>query len=235
MSKIIKWIGVSITRFYFISIIIVSLILIPIDLIRNIDVDDIIIEMHGLWFDLILFGIVLSIYEAFRSKRETKEKEDFERNMLIKKYKDDINDFRFWKSEEASHKVAGSIRRLNELGITKIVLTNSWLEKADLRDMNLSGAYLINANLRLSFISNTNFTDADLRQATFSKAYFHNPELTGAKVISKKWFQELIENNAAGVDEMMEVFEVDEMELIDDNAPWEELKKYYKIKKKLEK
>ena len=50
MSKIVKWLTQSITRFYVIAIILVTTILTPLDIIRNISIDDIIVEMHGLWF-----------------------------------------------------------------------------------------------------------------------------------------------------------------------------------------
>ena len=152
--------------------------------------------------------------------------------MEIKKYTNDINDFRFWKSEEAAHKVAGSIRRLNELGTTSLALTNSHLENADLRNVDLSEAYLINANLKNTILLRTNFSNADLRETKFDGADFHEIELTGAIVTSKTWFQDLIDKGATRVENMMEKFEVVETEMIDENAPWEELEKYYKIRKK---
>ena len=44
----------------------------------------------------------------------------------IRTYKDEIDDFRLWESEEAAFRTVGNIKRLNRHKIHDINLVNSW-------------------------------------------------------------------------------------------------------------
>ena len=94
---------------------------------------DVLIETHGMLFDILLFGILLAIYEGILERRRDREKAEEERISQIKRYEEEIDDFRGWHEAEAMYRNVGNIRRLNHLGITEINLENSHLVRANLR------------------------------------------------------------------------------------------------------
>jgi hypothetical protein len=114
---------------------------------------DILVEFHGLVFDLFIFGIILTIYESLKSKKEKLELKENKRLVLIERYKEEINDFRFWKSEEAFYRIRGLVKRLVDLGEEKINLSHCYLdtEKSLSAYKNMKGWKFFAANLRNSF------------------------------------------------------------------------------------
>ena len=67
------------------------------------------VEFWGVFYDMVF---ILVIYEYFRKRLTQKS--------LIQKYKEVIEDYKCWDSEEAQFRLAGAVRRLNKLGITNI-------------------------------------------------------------------------------------------------------------------
>jgi hypothetical protein len=158
-------------------------------------VDNIYPEIYGLLFDVILFGIVISIYHIATDKKKAIEDE-----------RDQIDDFRAWKSNEASHRILGSIKRLQRLNVFNVDLSSCWFKDITLRDLcfvdsKMTGLFLfdteiynttfhniksnifhcrdskisgcsfqkgkINFNLHTSDISSTLFHDIDISSASF--------------------------------------------------------------------
>lgn len=78
----------------------------------NFSYHDILVEFHGLVFDLFVFGIILTIYETNKSKKEKAQADKKRKTDLIERYTEEINDFKFWKSEEAMYRTRGLIKRL---------------------------------------------------------------------------------------------------------------------------
>lgn len=74
---------------------------------------DIITEIHGLLFDIFVFGIVIVIFNKIGEKRRN-----------IKRYTEEIADFRDWDEKEAKFRIVGNIRRLNNNGFFNIDLHN---------------------------------------------------------------------------------------------------------------
>lgn len=138
---------------------------------------DVLIETHGMLFDILLFGILLAIYEGILERRREKLKAAEERNNLIKRYEEEIDDFRGWHEPEAMYKNVGNIRRLNQLGVTEINLENSYLVKANLR-----GADLTHAKLRKANLENANLQGAVLDHANLNGAVLYNTNLQGASI-----------------------------------------------------
>lgn len=69
---------------------------------------EIILASHGIVLDLLLLGIVLTVYEHFTEKKNR-----------IERYKEEIDDLKFWRSEEAIFRIIGIVKRLNKLGVKK--------------------------------------------------------------------------------------------------------------------
>lgn len=81
---------------------------------------DILVEGHGLIFDIILFGLIIKFYEWLFQKKEREQKEQEKKQEKIQKCLDEVEDFAPWESEEAKYRIYGSIRRLNKLGVSTI-------------------------------------------------------------------------------------------------------------------
>lgn len=127
-------------------------------------------EAHGMIFDILVIGMLLY---WLREQGEIKQR--------IRQYKDEIDDFRMWESEEAAFRNAGNIKRLNRYNISKIELVSVFLSKtnlskvklqqANMNTANLSNSMLIEANLTEARMNQTNFENANLNQADLSKTY----------------------------------------------------------------
>ncbi len=59
-------------------------------------------EAHGMIFDIAVIGILLFWLKSNGATRQQ-----------IRTYKDEIDDFRLWESEEAAFRTVGNIKRLN--------------------------------------------------------------------------------------------------------------------------
>lgn len=127
-------------------------------------------EAHGMIFDIAVIGILIL---WLNKSGETR--------LRIKTYKDEIDDFRLWKSEEAAFRTVGNIKRLNRHKIYNINLVNCYLSKtnlnycalqeSNLNSANVSASQLIECDLRNARLNQTNFENATLNQANLSGAY----------------------------------------------------------------
>ena len=148
---------------------------------------DLLVEAHGMLFDLIVFGIILSIYEHYRGRVDR-----------IERYNDEIDDFRGWDSKEAAHRIAGCIKRLNREGVTQMDLSYCYLSKIDLmqktfeegfrKSATLEEAYFWAANLKgpnlsWSDLQGVNLEEAILNIAVFNEVNLERANLQGAFLI----------------------------------------------------
>ncbi|TAH53401.1 MAG: pentapeptide repeat-containing protein [Chloroflexota bacterium] len=170
-EKISNWLTNQPFAFYLISALLVAIVVFTLNrLDTQFSFHDILVEGHGLLFDLIVFGIILSIYDTFRTKRER-----------IQRYKEEIKDFSGWKEQEASIRVVSNIRRLGALGVHKIELTGSFLKGMDLQGLNISDSNIVDADF-----SNAKLTKADLSGCWGEYAKFDNSDLEYANM--QGWF-----------------------------------------------
>ena len=92
-------------------------------------------EAHGMLFDIAVICILLF---WLNKNGETRQR--------IRTYKDEIDDFRLWESEEAAFRTVGNIKRLNRHGIFEINLVKCHLVKTNLNYVNLTGSNMNSAN-----------------------------------------------------------------------------------------
>lgn len=78
-------------------------------------------EAHGMIFDIAVIGILIFWLNENGQIRQR-----------IRFYKDEIDDFRLWESEEAAFRTVGNIKRLNRHNIHEINLVNCFLSKTNL-------------------------------------------------------------------------------------------------------
>ena len=127
-------------------------------------------EAHGMIFDIAVIGILIFWLNKTGEKRSR-----------IRNYKDEIDDFRLWESQEAAFRTVGNIKRLNRHKLYNIDLAHSYLVKtnlnyvrlieANLNYANLFNSTLIDANLEGSRLNQTNFENCNMNQSMLSKSY----------------------------------------------------------------
>lgn len=161
------------------------------------DLKGVLVEAHGLIFDLLMFGILLGVYDIVLRRRTEHQREKERIEDLVKRYMEEIDDYRGWKSEEAMFRTVGNLKRLNGLGISRMDLCNCYLSKANLRNVNLSdatmrevrlveadlrNALLKGADLQLAYLNGANLTNAQLLESTLTKSTLVNAHLANAQL-----------------------------------------------------
>jgi BTB/POZ domain-containing protein KCTD9 len=131
--------------------------------------ENILLEAHGMIFDLIVIG-VLSTWLVKRGQKR----------QMIQHYQDEIDDFRNWESDEAAHKILGNIKRLNKMKVTKIDLSYCYLrnirlkavnlEKSELYKIDLSNSSLIQSNFNGASMTESNLQNTQLRFSSFKES-----------------------------------------------------------------
>jgi BTB/POZ domain-containing protein KCTD9 len=126
-------------------------------------------EAHGMIFDIAVIGILLFWLNQNGEIRQR-----------IRTYKDEIDDFRLWESEEAAFRTVGNIKRLNRHKIHEINLVNCYLPRTNLNYANLIGSNLNSANVSQSSLIEANLENARLNQTNFENSNLNQANLKGA-------------------------------------------------------
>ena len=139
-------------------------------------------EAHGMLFDIAVIGILIFWLNKNGEVRQR-----------IRTYKDEIDDFRLWESDEAAFRTVGNIKRLNRHGINEVNLVNCYLTRTNLNYVNLKGsnmnsadisnAFLIETNLENARMNQTNLENSNLNQACLRYAYASGANLRHAYLI----------------------------------------------------
>tara|TARA_R110001583_G_scaffold175120_1_gene329684 strand:+ start:114 stop:818 length:705 start_codon:yes stop_codon:yes gene_type:complete len=185
---------------------------------------DILVEFHGLIFDLFIFGILLTIYETRKSKKDK-----------IIRYKEEINDYKFWETEEAMFRTRGLVKRLCDLNVQNIDLSHCYLatDKSlstydNMKNWKFSGANLSNTMFMMSTLENAQFYSTNLKEAifiqvnltncsfssailyktNFEKCTFTNVDISNSIVYEENWFELLESKDNIGISELKEHFEL---------------------------
>jgi BTB/POZ domain-containing protein KCTD9 len=126
-------------------------------------------EAHGMIFDIAVIGILIF---WLNKSGETRQR--------IRTYKDEIDDFRLWESEEAAFRTVGNIKRLNRHKIHEINLVNCFLPRTNLNYVNLTGSNLNSANISQSSLIECNLESARLNQTNFENSNLNQANLRSA-------------------------------------------------------
>ena len=126
-------------------------------------------EAHGMIFDIAVIGILIF---WLNKNGETRQR--------IRTYKDEIDDFRLWESEEAAFRTVGNIKRLNRHKIHEINLVNCFLPRTNLNYVNLTGSNLNSANISQSSLIECNLESARLNQTNFENSNLNQANLRSA-------------------------------------------------------
>ncbi len=126
-------------------------------------------EAHGMIFDIAVIGILIF---WLNQNGQTRQR--------IRFYKDEIDDFRLWESEEAAFRTVGNIKRLNRHNIFEINLVNCFLAKTNLNYVNLKGSNMNSANISQSSMIEANLENTRLNQTNFENSNLNQANLKGA-------------------------------------------------------
>ena len=145
-------------------------------------VGQVLAEAHGMLFDIAVIGILIYWLN-----------ENGQKNLRIRTYKDEIDDFRLWESEEAAFRTAGNIKRLNRHRIYTIDLVNCHLARTNLGYTNMTRSNLNSANVSHSNLdqavlvntrmNQTNFEASNLNHAQLQKSYASGANFKGASLM----------------------------------------------------
>ncbi len=132
-------------------------------------IPQILAEAHGMIFDIAVIGILIFwLNHAGEIRRR------------IRTYKDEIDDFRLWESEEAAFRTVGNIKRLNRHDIHEINLVNCHLPRTNLNYVNLTGSNINSANISQSSLIEVSLENARLNQTNFENSNLNQANLRGA-------------------------------------------------------
>ncbi len=131
------------------------------------DVYDILVESHGLFFDLIVFGILLSIYEEWRSRKEQ-----------LQRCIDEMNHMKHSKVKNAGQKAVAIALKMQALKAEEIDLSVFAIEEYHIHDVkrldNWRFGHLKRFSITICHITNTSFSGIVLNQVTFISCRFEN-------------------------------------------------------------
>src|SRR5690349_7591728 len=132
-------------------------------------VGQVLAEAHGMIFDIAVIGILIFWLNQNGEIRQR-----------IRTYKDEIDDFRLWESEEAAFRTVGNIKRLNRHKIHELNLVNCYLPRTNLNYANLAGSNLNSSNVSQSSLIEANLENARLNQTNFENSNLNQAILRGA-------------------------------------------------------
>jgi uncharacterized protein YjbI with pentapeptide repeats len=154
----------------------ILLILIILDFLdSSFNFHDILVELHGLFFDLIVFGIILTFYENYEQRKN-----------LIDYYNSLLVDLQKWEDKRNGEKIFRILKKLKKLRAQKISISNSHLNfNFDFSELNnLKGSLFEGSNLM-----NSKFIGNDLQHSTFvltrlDRSYFENVNFENSRISS---------------------------------------------------
>ena len=116
--------------------------------------------------DFVIFTLVIWL---FNQKLDKKDK--------IRKYQNEIDDSRFWMSDEAMHKIWGNIRRLQEMKIQTYDLSKCMLNEIKLKKCIFFKSKFMGANIKKS-----NLTESEFIESNFQGAFLDESNIKKAKL-----------------------------------------------------
>ena len=129
----------------------------------------VLVEAHGMVFDLAIIGILLYWVDQQRERRKE-----------IKRYEEELEDFQSLHTPDSALRSAGNIRRLNKLKVHNFSLTDHFLEKTNLSFFTLRGSTLTRVSLERAKAIGTNFSDVNINQANCEGGNFNMANFSGA-------------------------------------------------------
>ncbi|MCU0356342.1 MAG: pentapeptide repeat-containing protein [Cyclobacteriaceae bacterium] len=126
-------------------------------------------EAHGMIFDIAVIGILIF---WLNENGQTRQR--------IRFYRDEIDDFRLWESDEAAFRTVGNIKRLNRNKIFEVNLVNCFLARTNLNYVNLTASNLNSANVSQSTMVEATLMNTRMNQTNFENSNLNQANLKGS-------------------------------------------------------
>lgn len=120
----------------------------------------------GLYNGIIDFIIFTFIIWVYNNKLDEKDK--------IKQCHTEINNCRFWMSEEAMYRIWANIRRLTEMNVESFDLSNCMLDKIKIKEYKFIDSKFMAASIDNANLKNCNFNKSDLQGVSFHETNLQN-------------------------------------------------------------
>ena len=145
--------------------------------------DRVLAESYGMLMDLLVIGgLVLWLNQKGRTAFE------------VQRCRDEIDDFRDWRFQEAAFRISGNIRRLNRHGITDVDLNRCTLRNMHLSAVNLENASLLKTDLQGAYLARSVFRSADLNGANLKHAFCFKADFTDTVLVGADLRESTFEN-----------------------------------------
>lgn len=132
---------------------------------------DILVEAFGFALDILLFGIIFSVYDWWR-----------EHGRLIQKYQEELDDLKYWKSDDCIRRKVSIIKRLDKMQALPSMAEIELSGDINLKDVNFEGANLSYANLKLANLNSGQLNGATLVGACLDGTRFRNAQISNARL-----------------------------------------------------
>lgn len=149
----------------------IAILVLYLNRLTGLSLADFVLELNGFMLDVVLFGVLI----VWLNKRR-------EKSFRIQNYLEQLEDFRYWKSDEGVNRKVGILRRLQKLHHALPVLNRYELPGAYLKDADFRQAQVSQTNLSQAFLLNADLSGAQLEESVFEKAYLENARFVDAKL-----------------------------------------------------
>jgi len=133
--------------------------------------------------------LALVAHFGFHIFMESNKKRD-----LILHYHEEIEDFRDWKSEEATYRILGNVKRLSSLGETTFDLNRCNLSGIHLKGLTMKNSDLNCIDLSNSHISDCKFVNVDFTGASLAQATIVRSSFVDSKIDRANYFDVILLN-----------------------------------------
>lgn len=142
--------------------------------------ENLLVEIHGTIFDIAIVGVLLFWFDK---RRDIKDK--------INETAETLKYLKYYRGDDASYKVYGTLKKLLELGEKKIAMPDSKLNKLKIDKLELISSNLIAVDFSNSTLSNCSFEKCEMEASQFfeakiTKCKFNNVNLQRAKLINSQ-------------------------------------------------
>lgn len=167
-EKSIHWLIEKPLRFYLIVLAVAFLVIVPLGLQYGIDYkNDVLVEAHGILFDLLVFGVLLAIYDKLKEDNYKRKK----LLLKIEEFRTKIDDFRHLRTDESKFQIRSYILFLNKKNCTDIDLSYLNLTSLDMKEVIFDNSNLFK----------TNFSGTNLHKSSFKNIICHTSKFNGNK------------------------------------------------------
>ncbi len=170
-------------KFFVLALVLATVALLVLDFMYNPDPGDILVEAHGMVLDIVLFGVILTIYEFYLNKREK-----------LRDYAEELEDFKGWNESEAVYRNVGLIKRILRLkGNQGLIISRSYLKEANLIDLVFRRTIFKKLVIKQAWVELTKFDDCKFERLNavginLKNCSFNDCSFSGS-VFSHSWFE----------------------------------------------